>query len=251
MNSFYSLLRPSSPLPTRSPHLSPTPLPSTLLPFLRTRAFLTLSALALTTFLLLSYAFDLPLSTSSRGTFSFPSKGLKKELWRELNAIQSRSLVLEPTVTPFVRPSTQDALVPWSLAPLWPKSSKAAPATDESSDWSSVPRHQISVLPRHVVLPTSAPSPDRLLFGVVTTVERAKKMSALWTRWLVSGKEEARPACMVLLSAEEDASEVEELRETMRARGLRCLVKTSQHKRYEVRVLSLIKETRAYALELE
>lgn len=259
MPSFYSLLRPSSPLPTRSPHLPPKPLPtslSTLLPLLRTRAFLSLSAIALSLFLFLSYALDLPLSTASRNPYSFPSRGLKKELWRDLDAIQSRSLVLEPVETPFVRPSTQDAFVPWSLAPLWPKSvaGRAASEEEKSSNWDSVPRHRIVVLPRTVLVPHSAPSPDRIMFGVVTTVERAKKMSALWTRWLVpfqEGREEARPACMVLLSAEEDELEVEDLREVLKARGLRCAVRTSPHKRYEVRVLSLVKEMRAYADEIQ
>ena len=109
------------------------------------------------------------------------------------------------------------------------------------------------------------------MFGIVTTVERAIDMSTLWTRWLVppearptatstttpfpislngegvdASEEETfeadgieRPACMVLVADTEKPKDIAELRFVMRQKGLRCKVKTSSYKRYEVRVLSL------------
>lgn len=56
-----------------------------------------------------------------------------------------------------------------------------------------------------------------------------------------------RPGCMILLSDQETSEDIESLRSVLSGRGLDCGIRTSEQQRYEVRVMSLIKELPEYA----
>lgn len=141
------------------------------------------------------------------------------------------------------------------------------PTTDDPSlpfthRTAHLPRHRIEMFPRVPVLPKSASRADKLMFGTVTTVARAKMLAELWSRWLtpksfegsnlvVAGDEVKRPSCLIVVSkVDEDEEEIKELRLLMESKGLRCKVKTSALVRYEERVLSMVKELKDYAADL-
>ncbi|GJN90123.1 hypothetical protein Rhopal_003122-T1 [Rhodotorula paludigena] len=76
-------------------------------------------------------------------------------------------------------------------------------------------------------------------------------MSDLWTHWLVSRSvESAPPRCLILLSEEEKEEDVDNLRRVLRERQISCGIKRSSYERYEIRVLSMIREMRGYADEI-
>ncbi|KAM0752682.1 hypothetical protein T439DRAFT_354176 [Meredithblackwellia eburnea MCA 4105] len=263
MNSFRSSF------PLKSPHLDrnkfaafpfsqgTTSLPQTLLALVRSRLYLCISAFAFTTLLLLTYT-TVPTFRSSSNTVTFPSNGLKRELWEHLNQIKWREIVLEPTEVPFVKQSDMSDHVPWLQEDLFPKGEKGKNNNKKNPDGTESlpkpPRHRIDVLPRKVVVPVGATSPSRMIFGIVTTVDRAKMMSQLWTRWITppagEDTEENRPSCLVLLSAEETQEDVDGLAKSFKARGVNCGLRRGKYERYEVRVLSMIREFRDYADEL-
>lgn len=263
MNAFRSSL-------PRSPHLKsayasfPFPLPPTvppgLLAILRNRLYLSISAGAFF-FIILLYSYTAPFSTTtSFSAITFPSSGLHRGLWEQLNAIQWRELVLEPVEVPYTIETDQDSPVPWSTEDLLPKGPKGARKQGKGVNEGlknaspAAPRHRIEVYPRKPVVPRAAPRPDRLMFGIVTTVERAKMMSQLWTRWLIPEEgedtDENRPACLVLLSKDEEKEDVESLAAILKSRGLSCGLRLSEQVRYEVRVLSMTVEMRDYAADL-
>ncbi|KAK4705947.1 hypothetical protein P7C70_g247, partial [Phenoliferia sp. Uapishka_3] len=253
-------------LPIRSPHITPPgssfpfpqSLPPTVLAVVRNRLYLSLSAIAFLFILVITYTSSPFTSSVTPSTSSFPSSGLHKGLWEHLNAVHWREAVLEPVEVPWTVETSMDQLVPWAKEDFLPKGVKQSQgkkgAAEEETGVATAPRHRIEVFPRKVLLPPNAPRPNRLLFGIVTTVERAKMMSALWTRWLVPQEgedtEENRPACLILLAKDEDKEEIEELAAIMKSRGLKCGLRQSEQERYEVRVLSMTVEMRDYAADL-
>ncbi|TNY24366.1 hypothetical protein DMC30DRAFT_433889, partial [Rhodotorula diobovata] len=129
------------------------------------------------------------------------------------------------------------------------------PVVDEDP----VPVHGIEVYPRKIALEPGSdgveeylPAGDRIMYGIVTTTQRAKTMSQLWTRWMVPQwpDEEGTPACLVLLSEEEEETDVRDLKETLRSRGLPCGIRKGKYQRYEVRVMSMIREMKDYASDI-
>lgn len=253
-------------LPLRSPHLTsagssfpfPQSLPPSLVAAVRNRLYLSISLFAFLCLLIISYTSSTFSSALSSTAPQFPSNGLHKGLWEQLNAIQWREVALEPVEVAWTTETAMDQPVPWSADDLLPKSdshgrgTKTAAGDDKAV--ASPPRHRLDVFPRKVVLPSNAPRPDKLMFGIVTTVERAKMMSALWTRWLVPPEgedtDENRPACLILLAKDEDKTDVASLKAVLKSRGLTCGVRQSEQERYEVRVLSMTVEMRDYADDL-
>lgn len=213
-------------------------------------ALLTLS-LFFALYYLLSRSSSHPGRDPARG-LPFPSNNLKPSLWARLDNITCRTVTLHPIVEAFITPITPNTAIPWSLEELY----STTPLWSSDGTHTSKLRHNIPTLPRRVVLSPTAPPEQRLMFGFTTTVKRAKKMSELWERWLIpdvalsSAERKNRPACLVLLGPEEKPREVVELRTLLKKRGIECAVKVSEIKRYEVRVLSMIKELRSYAGEL-
>ncbi|KAK4052495.1 hypothetical protein OIV83_002297 [Microbotryomycetes sp. JL201] len=275
-------------------HSTPTvmgiPIPGALVTFVRTRLFLSCMAGVVLFMSLLSYAttgqFALipnrlatqtPAPTPLNPNSQWPEYGLQPSLWRELAARSLRQFVLEPHEVEWIKQPSPDDAVPWTLADLIPKradnlanyrlrqeqakadgSNQAATARDEFVEDEVIPRHRIDTYPRLPVVPVNAPAGQDLIFGFTTTVERAKIMSELWTRFLkptdgstAQENERNMPACLILLSKDESPIEIQELKDVLKSRGLKCGVKTSNQERYEVRVLSLIVELPAYAKELK
>ncbi|SCV71309.1 BQ2448_2897 [Microbotryum intermedium] len=200
-------------------------------------------------------------------------EGLNEGLLKLLEPIKLRQFVLEPTTVEWPVQSSQEGPVPWSKAELLPTraANLAAYHRDlaDNPDMSPtlvngepVPRHRIRVYPRTVQLEGDVPYPEDgdFLFGMTTTVERAKMMSELWTRWLLAPEvpssdpahaaSSLRSACMILLSSQENPNDIEELKRVLKKRGLPCGVRTSSYERYEVRVLNMIPQFSAYAQEL-
>ncbi|ORY67936.1 hypothetical protein BCR35DRAFT_178607 [Leucosporidium creatinivorum] len=279
MRNMLPFLKKKDPLPWRSPHLPPSSydgsgfpfsnLPeaaSALIPLLRSRLVAALALGSFTIFILLSYLAGIPVPLlSSASTGSFPSHGLKRELWADLSQISLRHFVLQPREIQWTTPSSMDQPVPWTVDPLLPRrSSNLASAAHRGiadlpgglvANGEHVPHHQIEVYPRVPLLHDGQTFPRGrdLIYGITTTVKRAKEMSELWTRWMVpvvEGDEDNRPGCMVLLSRDEDPLEIEELKKVLKGRGLNCGLRTSTHERYEVRVLSMTRELKDYAEEL-
>lgn len=274
-------LKKKDPLPWRSPHLPPSSnegsgfpfhnlqaAATSLVPLLRSRLVASLALGSFTIFILLSYLAGVPvplLSSTSSGTF--PSHGLKRQLWRDLSQISARHFVLQPREIAWTIPSSMEQPVPWTVDPLLPSHSTnlAAAAAHRgiadlpgglvSTNGEHVPHHRIESFPRVPILHEGQTFPRGrdLIFGITTTVKRAKEMSELWTRWMIpvmEGDEDNRPGCMVLLSRDEDPSEIEELKKVLKGRGLDCALRTSTHERYEVRVLSMTRELKDYAEEI-
>ncbi|GAA6040250.1 hypothetical protein JCM8097_009384 [Rhodosporidiobolus ruineniae] len=280
------LFRQQSPLPWKSPHVPPSAtfqplhaLPPTVLGSIRGRPA-ALGALAiLSTFLLLTYV--TPLTSYYSSAFDphlspFPKKGLAPALFRALDQIDHRAAVLHPVERPFEKERRQWDPVPWSTEDLLPPRSKGSARRQAAAlalgsdatgdvggaelalrtDQDPVPEHTIPVLPRKVVLTPNSPGvgahvpdPSKMLLGIVTTVERAKMMSQLWQHFMVPRypEEESAPNCLILLNSKEDPEDVQELRDLLEARGLPCGVRFGKYERYEVRVLSMIKEMKDYA----
>lgn len=262
--------------PWRSPHLAPSssfgsafpfPLPTSatsLLSILRSRLVASLLLGTLTVLFLISYIAGVPLpllATSVNGP-GFPSHGLKRDLWKQLNQLDGRHFVLHPREVAWTRQSSPEEPVPWTQEGLLPprsSSSSSSPSYSTSAKGlllhPNPPTHVIDTYPRVPLLAEDQTFPRGrdLIFGMATTVKRAKEMSELWTRWLlpvVEGDEDSRPGCMVLLSRDEDPKEIEELRVVLKGRGLVCGLRTSEHERYEVRVLSMTRELKDYAEEI-
>lgn len=112
-----------------------------------------------------------------------------------------------------------------------------------------VPRHRIEAYPLQPDLSKwpLAPKQNELLFGITTTTSRAKVMSELWVRWMVTESPQDRPGCMILLSDQETSEDIESMMAVLRGRGLDCGIRISGQERYEVRVMSLVKELPEYA----
>ncbi|KAK4057061.1 hypothetical protein OIO90_001961 [Microbotryomycetes sp. JL221] len=219
----------------------------------------------------------------------FPEYGLQPSLWRELAARSLRQFVLEPHETEWIKPSSMSDAVSWTLADLIPKRADnlanyrqrqqqqqqqgeqdvaSSSSRDTFVNDELVPRHRIDTFPRIPTVPVNAPFGRDLVFGFTTTVERAKTMSELWTRYLVPRRtdsatpttqtqndqddidEHNKPACLILLSKDEKQSEIQELKVVLKNRGIECGIKTGKYDRYEVRVLSLIVELTSYAKEI-
>ncbi|GAA5907505.1 hypothetical protein JCM8208_001397 [Rhodotorula glutinis] len=220
------------------------------------------------------------LSTDDIDARPFTRKGVAPRLYRELDQIDHRAAILRPTERPFVRERYPEDPVPWSSAALLPPRSEGserrkaaalrlAVGTEDASgdgvfiqpaqpvvDEDPIPMHGLEVFPRKIALEPGQngveeflPAGDRLMYGIVTTTQRAKMMSQLWTRWMIPRYpgEEGAPACLVLLSEEEEERDVEDLKGVLRARGLPCRVRKGKHERYEVRVMSMIQEMKDYA----
>lgn len=207
----------------------------------------------------------------------FDEKGLSPALFSELSQIDQRIFVFRPVQHPHVSARQPTDSVPWSTMPLLPprqpttgsrwttslrvgrKSSRPGHLVSGSRFYEPVlPTHAIGAFPRTIALAPgqggvaeNLPAPERLMFGIVTTVERARQMSDLWTHWLVSRSvESAPPRCLILLSEEEKEEDVDNLRRVLRERQISCGIKRSSYERYEIRVLSMIREMRGYADEI-
>ncbi|KAI5475175.1 glycosyltransferase family 31 protein [Pseudohyphozyma bogoriensis] len=243
-------------------HLPLPAVPPSLLSALRNRVLLALAALACTIFLLFSSSSPFRSNARISPHSPFPSKGLKKELWTELNAIPWREFVIEPVEIPWSALQTPQDPVPWEQRELFAKADgddsvgqthPTVSSADKGGGSSPpVPKHRLQTYPLQPHLPKSTAPLDRFMFGIVTTIERAEQMSGVWGRWLTPPNEpnEGRPACLILLSQEENDEDIRHLRETIKQRGLPCGIKISQQERYEVRVLSMTVEMRDYAAEL-
>ncbi|SCZ96971.1 BZ3501_MvSof-1269-A2-R1_Chr1-2g00882 [Microbotryum saponariae] len=200
-------------------------------------------------------------------------EGLNEGLLNLLEPVTLRQFVLEPTTIEWRVPSSQEGPVSWSKAELLP--TRAANLAAYHRDLADnpnisptlingepVPRHKIRVFPRTIRLDddVSYPEDGDLLFGMTTTVKRAMMMSELWTRWLLApdapstdstrAASSLRPACMILLSSQEDPDDIEDLKRMLKSRSLPCGVRTSTYERYEVRVLDMVPQFTAYAVEL-
>ncbi len=261
-----SIFGSAPPLPFKSPHLGPPsklPKPTQWIehaaPLLRLRrVWASILAFLFTIFFLIHFSNRPPPSPPRT---IFPNDYIKPALWRELEALgPKREVVFQPTEVEWHAEVTQRTPVPWSHEALLP----AVGGTIGHSG-SEPEQHIVAVFPRRPVLRESAPQASELLFGIVTTAQRARMMSELWERWLLppsttqgtAGDRDEhqhdltdRPACLVLLSAEETREDVEGLRQHFRERGLPCDVRTSDYERYEVRVLSMAVELRKYAKDL-
>lgn len=259
-----SFFAPASPLPLKSPHLSHrdlrSPVPPSLASVIRLRRFwAAIAATAFTLLFIFQYNNRAP-PPSPPASHVFDPAGVNPPLWRELELLgPNREVVFEPVEIEWKEEVRQDTPVPWSLEPLFP--AVGGQVGDSPAEPERLP---ISVYPRRPVLTQSdhMPLASDLLFGIVTTVARARTMSELWERWLlppspaqgtagstkdVEHDKRDRPACLVLLSREETQEDVEGLREWFRERDLPCGVRTSEYERYEVRVLSMTVEMRVYA----
>ncbi|KAM0752729.1 hypothetical protein T439DRAFT_323343 [Meredithblackwellia eburnea MCA 4105] len=199
----------------------------------------------------------------------FPQKGLKLELWKHLNQIHTKRVTINPTQRVYLTQPSMNDTVPWLNEDLFPKSPikqnknswsfRKKPEPSDPTTTTTTVVHTLDVLPRVVVVPTHAPEPAKLVFGIVTTIERARVMSHLWDRWLdppppssshQSGKEEGKPSCLVLFSPFESDEDVKQLEDEWKVRGVRCAVRKGKYPRYETRVLSLVVEFREYAEEI-
>lgn len=201
----------------------------------------------------------LVLRNLSRGP-SFPRTGLKPSLWKDLDAVPWRNVILHPLPTPFVNETNENSTVPWTHARLLPPTA----LTTLSGLPKPYPQHKIATLPREAVVGPNAPIESKLMFGLVTTVERAIEMSVLWDRWLIPPPSVwpqtpesreidtllPRPACLLMLGPKENGTSISQLRRVLSALDIVCQVKVSQVERYEVRVLSMVKEMKDYAAEL-
>lgn len=300
MNSFFR--RAYTPLSTRSSTLplDNTPPPAIrVLQLIRSRAFFS----AVLSLVSLFIIFSLFATTSIFSIFSsasrrphFNPKGLKHEMWQELDAIPWRTVILEPTTEDYVEETTQDMAVPWSNYPFLPRT--ALVQADGSK--TPIPSHRIKTLPRTIEMTKDQEErtrPDRLMFGTVTTVARAKVISELWSRWLVPGDgtwsnsttapsmdhelrstvhspadsssetatgspspsssipndllDTNRPICLILVANTEKPKEIDELRTILKNRGMACDVKVSFEPRYEIRVLSMVREMKTYAASIK
>lgn len=289
-----------TPLSTRSSTLplNSTPSPTVrALQLIRSRSFFSVILSIASLFIIVS----LFTSTSLLGIFSssshrrphFNGNGLKTEMWKELDAIPWRSVVLEPTTEDYAEETSQDMPVPWSNYPFLPRT----PLVQADGSKTPIPSHRIKVLPRTVELTREQEErtePDRLMFGTVTTVARAKVISELWSRWLVPVDEQHsnitdipsidhelrstvpspaepsfpenetdfstepipavdsnRPICLILVSNTEKPKEIDELRSVLKRRGMNCHVRVSTEPRYEIRVLSMVREMKTYAASIK
>lgn len=191
---------------------------------------------------------------------AYTSRGLNTTLWKQLHARTMREFIVEPVEISWTKPSEPADAVPWTTDDLIPttkenlaqhgrRPSRIAPPSSRAKyvRGEHVPRHQIEAFPLVAELPPSAPHGKDLLFGITTTSARAKIMSEFWTRWMVTEDDDDRPGCMILLSEKELPEDVESLRAVLTARGLDCGVTTSSEPRYEVRVMSMVKELPEYA----
>lgn len=209
------------------------------------------------------------------GARRFRSEGLSRKLYKELRRIDHRSLVVRPVEREFVQDRSRLEEVAWTEEGLIPGRtsswfSSLLPARRETDEYEGVglirgttreplPVHSIDTFPREVVLKRGhagvgqdLSSLDRLMFGSVTTVKRAKQMTNLWTNWMIpKHADQAPPACLILLSDDETVEDMQELRRILEDRRLPCVLKQSHHERYEVRVMSMIQEMQEYSDSLE
>ncbi|GAA5891213.1 hypothetical protein JCM5296_004930 [Sporobolomyces johnsonii] len=284
------IFRPSSPLPLNSSrppstsgyHALHSAFPSSM-GFLSRKPlslFLVsfLAGLTLISFLSLVFSPYSLLLSSDPAFKPFSKRGLSPRLFRQLDAIDHRAFVLHPVERPFARERSAEDEVPWSDEPLIPargtstrRKVKTVPTgggADAGGDGAvglmrlvnePVPERAIEVFPRKVELTPGAPGvyehlpgAEQLLFGIATTVDRAKYMSELWKLWMVPRwpEDEGTPSCLVLLSDEEEPSAIRELKHILEERDLPCEVRTSSYERYEVRVLNMVQVMRDYAEEI-
>ncbi|GAA5826643.1 hypothetical protein JCM3770_004611 [Rhodotorula araucariae] len=258
---------------------------SSLASALRGRAVAFIALAVLSTFGLLSLVTPFGAYTaafSDVDSRAFSRQGLAPRLFRELDQIDHRAVVFRPVERPFVRERRPEDPVPWTADPLLPPRSAgserrraaqlrlAAAGVENAAgdgafvpppartvvDEDPVPTHHVEVFPRKIALVAGQdgveeflPAPERMMFGIVTTTQRAKTMSQLWTRWMIPQfpGDENTPTCLVLLSEEEVAEDVEDLKQVLRARNLSCGVRIGKYARYEVRVLSMVKQMKDYA----
>ncbi|GAA5971806.1 hypothetical protein JCM3765_003504 [Sporobolomyces pararoseus] len=209
----------------------------------------------------------------------FRKEGFSDKLYKELKTIDHRSFVLRPVEQPYVKDRTPLDEVPWKEEELLPPPSKTGgwlsdliPSKREPDEYESVglirgrrdldplPVHSIEAFPRKVDLTRGqggvgqeVSSLDRFMFGSVTTTKRATHMTKLWTNWMIprGDQDQSQPACLILLSKEEKREDIEELEIVLKNRGLPCVLKQSNHERYEVRVMSMIKEMKDYSDTLD
>ncbi|GAA5962418.1 hypothetical protein JCM21900_003779 [Sporobolomyces salmonicolor] len=284
------IFRPSSSLPSKSPrppltsdyHVlhSTSPSSSSFLSRKQLSLFL-VGFLAVLTLLSFLSPISSPYSRFFRSGSDFKlfsKRGLNPRLFRELDALDHRAFVLRPVEQPFARERSVEDEVPWSDNLLLPARGQSARTKVTKAslgggadaggaggvglarlDDELVPEHALEVLPRKVELTPGAsgvdkhlPAAERLLFGLVTTVERAKYMSQLWELWMLPRwpADEGTPSCLILLSSDEKPSAIRELTHILEERGLPCGVRTSSYERYEVRVLNMVRSMRDYAEEI-
>ncbi|GAA5901305.1 uncharacterized protein JCM6883_000173 [Sporobolomyces salmoneus] len=215
--------------------------------------------------------------TGGSSALPFQKKGISEGLYRDLRRIDHRSLVLRPVERTFVRDRSAVDKVPWKEEELLPPPRKKSwlsnliPTKRESDEFESIglirgridvdplPAHTIEAFPRKVDLTRGqggvgqeVSSLERMMFGSVTTTKRAKQMTQLWTNWMIPrDSDQAQPACLILLSKEEKQEDMRELETVLKDRGLPCVLKQSEHERYEVRVMSMIKEMKDYSDSLD
>jgi hypothetical protein len=209
----------------------------------------------------------------------FKKEGLSKKLYGELKQIDHRSFVLRPVEQPYTKDRTPVDPVPWKEEELLPQPNKEGkgwlsnllPSKREPDEYETIglirgrldqdplPVHSIETFPRKVDLTRGqggvgqeVTSLERLMFGSVTTTKRAKEMTKLWTNWMIPrDTDQSQPACLILLSEEEKQEDIDELKIVLKNRGLPCALKQSSHERYEVRVMSMIKEMKDYSDSLK
>ncbi|GAA5926610.1 uncharacterized protein JCM15063_000323 [Sporobolomyces koalae] len=226
-----------------------------------------------------SFAPGFYLRLTSRTEFrQFNKVGLVSPLYNNLSAIDHRSVVLRPIEHEYERERSAYDKVPWRQEDLLPRRTKpkswmskllgARPKDLDGYEGiqlirgdaeDPLPVHTIDTFPRKVELKRGhagtgdhLTSLDRVMFGSVTTVARAREMTKLWTNWMhADHPEQGQPMCLILFSSHETQEDIDDLKILLDERGLPCVLKQSDHVRYEVRVLSMIQQMHEHANSLE
>ncbi|SCZ88893.1 BZ3501_MvSof-1269-A2-R1_C65g00367 [Microbotryum saponariae] len=134
----------------------------------------------------------------------------------------------------------EEGPVSWSKAELLP--TRAANSRLTTEIWQTIPTYHhsdhgepVPVIKFEYFLARSGSmtmyrTPKTVIcFRMTTTVKRAMMMSELWTRWLLApdapstdstrAASSLRPACMILLSSQEDPDDIEDLKRMLKSRS--------------------------------
>jgi len=137
--------------------------------------------------------------------------------------------------------------VPWTNPIRWPILLTSSRLLKEAEP---LPLH---VFPRVIKLPSHAPNPSDLIFGMATTAQRASVLSELWPVWLGAKDEEGEegPIAVVVLPQEDheggDESAATNLSNKLKKdRGLNNVLLTTswlgQSARYEMRYFGMLRD---------
>lgn len=140
-------------------------------------------------------------------------------------------ITLYPTIESYNVQTSQELPVP--------KVNASILGVPNTPKWKTIAAARIPAYPRKIVPGPSAPSTDEILFAIATTAERAisRAQWGLWPSFLTNPSS----PCFVLLPPE-DADRTTKVIAKLKEIGLNCIVKASQQKKYQIRVLALPRE---------